>query len=104
MSIEIQHEDRGDRGRYHLIVDGTEAGELDYRMYEGRRVFIHTGVRDEYEGQGLAGQLAKRVLDDARAEGLQIIPQCPYVRGYVERHEEYADLVDQELWAQLRDR
>lgn len=102
MGIEITHEDRGDRGRYHLLVDGAEAGELDYRMHEGRRVFIHTGVRDEYEGQGLAAKLATRVLDDARAEGLKIIPQCPYVRGYIERHPEYGDLVDQELWDQLR--
>ena len=102
MGIEIRLEDRGERGRYHLLVDGAEAGELDYRMHEGRRVFVHTGVRDEYEGQGLAGELAKRVLDDARAEGLKIVPQCPYVRGYLERHEDYADLVDEELWAQLR--
>lgn len=102
MGIEIKLEDLGDRGRYHLLVDGAEAGELDYRMHEGRRVFIHTGVRDEYEGQGLAGKLATRVLDDARAEGLKVIPQCPYVRGFIERHEEYQDLVDQELWDQLR--
>ena len=104
MGIEIQQEDQGDRGRYHLIVDGVEAGELDYRMHEGRRVFTHTGVRDEYEGQGLAGKLARRVLDDARAEGLKIVPQCPFVRSYLERHEEDADLVDQELWSQLQER
>jgi predicted GNAT family acetyltransferase len=104
MGIEIRHEAADDRGRYHLLVDGVEAGELDYRMVDGRRVFTHTGVRDEYEGQGLAGQLAERVLTDARAEGLAIIPQCPYVRGYLERHPEHADLVDQERWDQLRGR
>ncbi|MEZ5138653.1 MAG: GNAT family N-acetyltransferase [Acidimicrobiales bacterium] len=104
MAIEITHQADGDRGRYHLLVDGAEAGELDYRMHEGRRVFVHTGVRDEYEGQGLAGQLAARVLDDARADGLQIVPLCPYVRGYLERHDEYADLIDHDLWDRLRAR
>ena len=93
MEIQINQEDRGDRGRYHLLVDGAEAGELDYRMQDGKRVFVHTGVRDEYEGQGLASKLAQRVLEDARAEGLEIVAQCPYVRGYLERHPEYQDLL-----------
>jgi predicted GNAT family acetyltransferase len=101
MSIEIDHEASADGGRYHLRVDGTEAGELDYRTVEGRRVFTHTGVRDEHEGQGLAGKLAERVLVDARAEGVMIVPQCPYVRSYLERHPEHADLVDQAFWEQL---
>ena len=93
MSIDIQHEPRDDGGRYHLLVDGAEAGELDYRTDGDVRVYVHTGVRDEYEGQGLAGKLAKHVLDEARAEGIQIGATCPYVRGYLERHPEYQDLL-----------
>jgi predicted GNAT family acetyltransferase len=93
MSIEITHEPDGARGRYHLLVDGAEAGEVDYRMQDGRRVFIHTGVRDEYEGQGLAAKLAVHVLDEARAEGLEVVAQCPYIRGYIQRHPEYQDLL-----------
>ena len=102
MDIEIKQEDQGNHGRYVLVVDGKEAGEVDYRMHEGRRVFIHTEVADEYEGQGLASKLAVHVLDAARAEGLKIIPQCPYIRGYIERHPEYADLVDNDLWDQMK--
>jgi predicted GNAT family acetyltransferase len=102
MDIAIEQQDRGERGRYVVTVDGDEAGELVYRMHEGRRVFVHTGVRDEYEGQGLASRLARRVLDDARAEGLKIVPQCPYVRGYLERHPEDQDLIDRELWDRMR--
>jgi predicted GNAT family acetyltransferase len=97
MSIEIQHEDRGDAGRYHLFVDGQEAGELDYRMDGDVRVFVHTGVRDEYEGQGLAGKLAQHVLDDARANGISIGATCPYVRSYLERHPEQQDLLARPL-------
>jgi hypothetical protein len=93
MSIEIKHESLGDKGRYHLIVDGAEAGELDYRMDGDVRVYVHTGVRDEYEGQGLAGKLAKHVLDEARAEGIKIGATCPYVRSYLERHPEEQDLL-----------
>ncbi len=93
MSIEITHERKGDGGRYHLLVDGADAGEIDYRMDGDVRVFVHTGVRDEYEGQGLAGKLAKHVLDEARAEGIQSGATCPYVRSYLERHPDEQDLL-----------
>lgn len=102
MDIEIRRDDQGDRGRYHLLVDGEEAGEVDYRVIDGRRAFTHTGVRDAHEGQGLAGRLAERVLDDARADGVGVIPLCPYIRGWIERHEAYADLVDHEAWERIR--
>ena len=97
MSIEITHEPQGDHGRYHLVVDGDDAGEIDYRMDGDVRVFVHTGVRDAYEGQGLAGKLAKHVLDDARATGTKIGATCPYVRSYLERHPEEQDLLAQPL-------
>ena len=58
---------------------------------------MHTGVRDEYEGQGLAGKLAAHVLDEARAEGIEIGATCPYVRSYLERHPEYQDLLARPL-------
>jgi hypothetical protein len=32
-------------------------------------------------------------LDDLRARGLALVPLCPFVAGYIERHPGYADLV-----------
>lgn len=93
MSIEITHEPRSDGGRYHLLVDEADAGEIDYRMDGDVRVFVHTGVRDEYEGQGLAGKLVQHALDDARSAGIKIGATCPYVRSYLERHPEDQDLL-----------
>lgn len=86
--------DGDDRGRYALRVDGAFAGELTFRTDgRGRRVLVHTGVEEAFEGQGLASQLAKRALDDARAEGVEIVPSCPYVQSYLERHPEYQEVV-----------
>ena len=103
MTTEIQlNTDEHGEGRYTILVDGQPAGELDFRTIDGRRAPVHTGVRDRYEGQGLAGQLARRALDDARAEGLRVVPLCPYVAGYITKHPEYQDLVDQELWDRVR--
>lgn len=99
--IRLSTDEHGE-GRYTILVDGQPAGELDFRTIDGRRAPTHTGVRDRYEGQGLAGQLARRALDDARAEGLKIVPLCPYVASYLEKHPDDQDLVDQELWDSLR--
>jgi predicted GNAT family acetyltransferase len=93
MDIEIIDERHGQRGEYRLRVDGAEAGELSHRTDATVRTFTHTGVRPAFEGHGLAAQLVRRGLDDARAEGLTIVPQCPYVRGYIDKHPEYRDLV-----------
>ncbi|MCU1370553.1 MAG: hypothetical protein JWO77_1747 [Ilumatobacteraceae bacterium] len=93
MDITITDERHGATGRYHLVVDGDDVGELDYRDGDGRRVFTHTGVRPSLEGQGLAAQLVRRGLDDAREEGLEVVPQCSYVAAYLARHPEDTDLV-----------
>jgi predicted GNAT family acetyltransferase len=37
--------------------------------------------------------LATGVLDDARKKGLTVVPLCPFIAGYIERHSDYADLV-----------
>lgn len=93
MDIEINDERDHGAGRYHLLVDGEVAGELDHRDVDGRRVFTHTGVRSAYEGRGLAAQLVRRGLDDARAEGVKVVPQCSYVAAYIARHPEDTDLL-----------
>lgn len=94
MSTEITlHTNLDGEGRYTILLDGEPAGELDFRTDGERRTMIHTGVRDQFEGHGLGGQLVRRALDDARSEGLQVVPQCPYVAGYLEKHPEYQDLV-----------
>jgi predicted GNAT family acetyltransferase len=32
-------------------------------------------------------------LDDVRARGGSVVASCPFVRGWIERHQQYADLV-----------
>jgi predicted GNAT family acetyltransferase len=54
---------------------------------------VHTEVPEEAEGQGIGAALAKAALDHARSEGMKVIPSCPFVRTYIKRHGEYADLV-----------
>lgn len=93
MGIDITHESAADGGRYHLLVDGAEVGELDHRDEDGRRTFTHTGVRPAFEGRGLAAQLVRRGLDDARTDGVEVVPQCSYVAAYLAQHPDDLDLL-----------
>lgn len=90
----IRIDDRPGQGRYVLSVDGTEAGVVAYRLRGDRLIVDHTEVGERYEGRGLGGRLARRVIDDARDRGLRLVPRCPFFRSYLERHPEHADLVD----------
>ena len=78
--------------RYEARVDGQLA-VIIYQRLGDRIVFIHTEVPEALEGHGIAGKMAQFALDDARARRLVVIPQCPFVAGYIRRHPEYADLV-----------
>ncbi len=42
--------------------------------------------------QAIGSAIARAALDSARARGLRVIPQCPFIRAYIERHPEYQDL------------
>ena len=53
---------------------------------------MHTEVDPAAEGHGVGSRLAAGALDDIRSRGLSILVVCPFVREYVRRHPEYADL------------
>ena len=85
-----------DRSRYEVFVDGKLAGFVQYVMRGGRIVLVHTEIHDEFEGAGVGSALAKGALDDLRSRGLPVVPLCPFIAAYIERHPEYRDLVDQD--------
>jgi uncharacterized protein len=86
--------DNPDQHRYEAR-DSTASvlGFAAYRKTGDHLVFTHTEVDDAQEGKGVASALIRGALDDARRLGLPVVAQCPFVREYIERHEEYADLV-----------
>ncbi len=101
MPEDIRVVDAQDRSRFEIQVDGEVAGFSEYRRRPELIAFVHTLIDPRFEGQGLASQLVREALDEARAEGLAVLPFCPFVRGYIERHTEYLDLVPEEMRAKF---
>jgi predicted GNAT family acetyltransferase len=80
--------------RYEARDGETLAGLAAYLLTQNHLiVFTHTEVEPGYEGNGVGSQLAKAALDDARTRGLGVVPLCPFIKGWIERHPDYADLV-----------
>ena len=90
-SVELR--DRADLGRYEATVDGRLAGVAFYRLLDDTITFTHTEVDPAFQGGRIGSKLARFALDDVRARGLRVRPDCPFIRGYIERHAEYQDLV-----------
>ncbi len=81
-----------ERSRWEATADGAVAGYAEYERDSGRVVFTHTVV--SLEGQGVGSALVRTALDAARADGLRVVARCPFVRGWIDKHPEYADLSD----------
>ena len=91
MATEVR--DAPDRSRYELRIDGELVGIADYREQDGALVFPHTEIDPGHRGQGLGDVLVQGALDDVRARGRKVVPACWFVREYVDRHPELADLL-----------
>ena len=78
--------------RYELAVDGHVAATY-YKIADNVITFIHTEVPPELGGKGIGSKLVEGALDQVRAEGLKVVPQCPFVKAYIDKHGEFADLV-----------
>jgi predicted GNAT family acetyltransferase len=87
---DVRHEP--DQSRFAADVDGGTA-ELEYRRKDNVIAFIHTFVPKAARGQHLGDALVEAGLAFAREHDLAVIPQCPFVRHYVETHPEAQDLV-----------
>jgi uncharacterized protein len=93
--------DVSDLKRFEIAVDGAVLGFAEYRRQPGIISFIHTEIDPARNGEGLGTLLVKTALDTARAEGLAVLPYCPFVQGFIDRHREYLDLVPAERRAKF---
>ena len=78
--------------RFELPVD-DQIVFADYRRQPGRLVITHVEAPPNLRGKGVAGQLMQGMLDQVRAEGVKVLPLCPYARAWMQRRPDYRDLM-----------
>lgn len=84
-----------ERHRFEVRVEGHLA-QVQYRRSGDKITFTHTEVPEALSGKGVGNALAKTALDFARENNLKVVPICPFIRTYIQRHSEYQDLVVQD--------
>lgn len=83
-----------ENNRYVLMRGEQVLGEAEYELDDRVIRFVHTSVPDIGE-KGLGSKLASGALDGVRADGTRsVVAICPFIRGYIDKHEEYQDLLD----------
>lgn len=80
--------------RYVLEIDRTPLGFAQYHESGERRVFTHTEIDDSLAGQGMGSRLIRAALDDTRQQGRRIVAECEFVAAYVQKHDDWKDLID----------
>ncbi|MEM7243447.1 MAG: GNAT family N-acetyltransferase [Pseudomonadota bacterium] len=84
----IDYSETDTKGRYSLsMAGGSEEAEMTFSKASSSLIIVdHTYVPDHMRGQGVADQLAQRLIEDARKKGQKIMPLCPFLNGYMARH------------------
>lgn len=94
-NVTIEHRDYRDHGEYRAsVTDSNSVGRLTWQARENGavRVADHTLVPPEIGGRGIAAQLVKALVADAREQGFKIVPQCTYVAAKFDENPDWADL------------
>ena len=85
--------DAPEEQRYEIRDGDRVLGLAAYERRGDTVVFTHTEVDPDVGEDGLGSSLVRAALDDVRSKGGSVVPQCPFVRGWIDRHPDYADLM-----------
>ena len=93
MSLETEVVNAAESSRFELRGENGELAVLDYRRSPDVLHLLHTEVPPSLEGSGYGSALVRAAMETAKREGVGVGPVCAFVRRYLQRHPEYADLV-----------
>jgi uncharacterized protein len=91
--METTVRDVPEESRYEIRDGDRVLGLAAYQRRGDTTVFTHTEVDPDAGEDGVGSRLVRAALDDVRSKGGSVVPQCSFVRGWIERHQDYADLV-----------
>ena len=79
--------------RFELDAEGGLAF-ANYRLTPTAVIITHTETPRSLRGHGIASELVEGALQLIRADGLKVIAGCGFVVDYLDKHPEFADLVE----------
>ena len=87
------------------LIDNVDGKQYEFHIREyvpyieymksknGEIYFTHTEVPIPLEGKGVGSQLVAKSLADVERQGLKLVPLCPFVAAYIQRHPEWKRIV-----------
>ena len=91
--LDIGHGEVGGRGVFFVERDGARLAEQVYRRVDDRHVVIvHTEVKPQLRGQGVARRLLDATVAWARATGTRVAATCPYSKAQFEKDPSIGDV------------
>ncbi|WP_226575690.1 DUF5996 family protein [Acuticoccus sediminis] len=89
----VERQDGPSKGRYRVVVDGVEAEMTYSRAGDGLIIIDHTDVPAALRGRKVGERLVRQAVEDARRDGIAIIPLCPFAKAQIDRHPEWQDVL-----------
>lgn len=94
MDLVVEHERDGHKGAFVIVVEGAAAARLTYTRAGDTTVILdHTEVSDVLRGQGAGKRLVEAAVAWARADGLTLIPLCPFARSVFDKEPGLRDVL-----------
>jgi predicted GNAT family acetyltransferase len=75
------------RGRFEMV----EAGQIvfaDYRRHGARLIIDHVEAPVALRGTGAAGRFMEGLVEEARRQGVKLVPLCSYAALWLQRRPE----------------
>ena len=65
------------------FIDDKNVGECQFDIKDDEWYIMHTGVRPEYGGRGIARMLVEKVIEEAKKRNVKIVPICSYAQKVI---------------------
>lgn len=75
-----------ENNRIYVVEGGEEVGEVTFPERDGAYVINHTYVDDRLRGQGVAGELVRRAVEEIERRGGQYKATCSYAQLWLARN------------------
>ena len=73
--------------------NNEDIGYISFEIKDDTIIIISTVIYEKYQGKGMASTLIKEILRYAKNNNFKIKPLCSFVIHYIEKHQEYNELV-----------